>query len=315
MNLTDYDKRAQSQSNKVPAHLEHAIMAVRDTSPQFLESPEGEISFFRSVMRARPVGMHRHFHVLTIRNAIQKDTGHLVSIDDIWVKLRSCYDLDALENLVSILPHGKMIIQTLIPSKEIDGYDLPGSNKSTPPSIPSPSASENLSVHPFFRQEYTLPSDESFEALVSPRRIRATASPPSSPALSSPGRPGHRKTRRGRSKADMAGLVGGDSDSSALTQESGDEGEALNTRGSGMDGGTDSEEEEDDEPVGMYHPLLRSSNCCNLTVIQAHLSHFEKPSPSEMTQANSKRLQSHGRWLQRLHRLRFVVRRSERNEY
>ena len=239
MNLTDYDKRAQSQSNKVPAHLEHAIMAVRDTSPQFLESPEGEISFFRSVMRARPVGMHRHFHVLTIRNAIQKDTGHLVSIDDIWVKLRSCYDLDALENLVSILPHGKMIIQTLIPSKEIDGYDLPGSNKSTPPSIPSPSASENLSVHPFFRQEYTLPSDESFEALVSPRRIRATASPPSSPAPSSPGRPGHRKTRRGRSKADMAGLVGGDSDSSALTQESGDEG-APTPRGSMLtDGGTD----------------------------------------------------------------------------
>jgi hypothetical protein len=109
MNLTDYAKGqelAQSQSN----NLEHAIMAVRDTSPQFLESPEGEISFFRSVMRARPVGMHRHFHVLTIRNAIQKDTGHLVSIDDIWVKLRSCYDLDALENLVSILLHGKMII-------------------------------------------------------------------------------------------------------------------------------------------------------------------------------------------------------------
>jgi hypothetical protein len=65
-----------------------------------LETVEGEIAFFRSVMRARPVGIHRHFHVLAIRNAILKDTGQIVSTDDIWAKLRSCYDLDALEGLV-----------------------------------------------------------------------------------------------------------------------------------------------------------------------------------------------------------------------
>jgi MRG-binding protein len=67
----------------------------------FLSTVEGEISFFRSIMRARPVGIHRHFHVLAIRNAILKDTGQDVSIEDIWAKLQSCYELDALENLVS----------------------------------------------------------------------------------------------------------------------------------------------------------------------------------------------------------------------
>lgn len=65
-----------------------------------LESIDGEIAFFRSVMRARPVGIHRHFHILAIRNAILKDTGQVVSTDDIWTKLRTCYDLDALEGLV-----------------------------------------------------------------------------------------------------------------------------------------------------------------------------------------------------------------------
>lgn len=49
----------------------------------------------------------------------------------------------------------------------------------------------------------------------------------------------------------MAGLVGGDSDSSALTQESGDEGTAGTRRhGSvvtGTDGGTDYAEDEDIE--------------------------------------------------------------------
>jgi MRG-binding protein len=67
----------------------------------FTNTIEGEISFYRSVMRARPVGIHSHFHVLTIRNAILKDTGHTVTTDEIWEKLRSLYDLDALEGLVS----------------------------------------------------------------------------------------------------------------------------------------------------------------------------------------------------------------------
>ena len=71
-----------------------------DDSIPFLDTVEGEISFFRSLMRARPVGLHRHFHVLSMRNAIHGDTGQFVSIDDIWAKLRTCYNVDAIENLV-----------------------------------------------------------------------------------------------------------------------------------------------------------------------------------------------------------------------
>jgi len=59
-------------------------------------------------------------------------------------------------------------------------------------------------------------------------------------------------SKRGRSKLDMAGLVGGDSDSSALTQESGDEGVAP-TPATGTDGGTDYAEPED-EDAEMHEP-------------------------------------------------------------
>ncbi len=69
----------------------------------YLDTVEGEIAFFRSVMRARPVGIHRHFHVLAICNAIHRETGHWVPAEDIWSKLRSCYDLDVLENIVRSL--------------------------------------------------------------------------------------------------------------------------------------------------------------------------------------------------------------------
>ncbi|TFY73010.1 hypothetical protein EWM64_g11002, partial [Hericium alpestre] len=64
------------------------------STPHFLDTVEGEIAFFRSLMRARPVGLHRHFHVLSMRNAIHQDTGRHVSVDALWAKLRACYDLD-----------------------------------------------------------------------------------------------------------------------------------------------------------------------------------------------------------------------------
>lgn len=68
---------------------------------QFIDTVEGEIAFFRSMMRARPVGIHAQFHVLTIRNTILKDTGRTVATGEIWAKLRGMYDMDALEGLVS----------------------------------------------------------------------------------------------------------------------------------------------------------------------------------------------------------------------
>lgn len=76
------------------------MTASDESAESYIDSVEGEIAFFRSVMRARPVGIHRHFHALAIRNAIQRDTGRWVPMEDIWKKLRECYDLDVLESLV-----------------------------------------------------------------------------------------------------------------------------------------------------------------------------------------------------------------------
>jgi len=78
--------------------------------------------------------------------------------------------------------------------------------------------------------------------------MRATVSVASSPAPSPRQPSGKSKkaktTKRSKSKADMAGLVGGDSDSSALTQESGDEGSRSVV--TGTDAATDSEEDQPD---------------------------------------------------------------------
>ena len=68
-----------------------------------LDTVEGEISLFRSIMRTRPVGIHRHVHMLAIHSSIYRETGFKVPIEDIWAKLGKMYDLDALEHAVSFL--------------------------------------------------------------------------------------------------------------------------------------------------------------------------------------------------------------------
>ena len=72
-------------------------------SGDFLDSAEGEVSLFRSIMRTRPVGIHRHVHILAIHNSIYRDTGFKVPMQDIWAKLGRMYDLDVLEHGVSLL--------------------------------------------------------------------------------------------------------------------------------------------------------------------------------------------------------------------
>ena len=136
--------------------------------------------------------------------------------------------------------------------------------------IPSPSPTESLATHPFFRAEFQLPYDDEIEAILSERRMRSTASAPSTPAASSPPPPPAKRQKtskkRGKSQSKLAGLVGGDSDSSALTQESGDEALPETPKDSvitGTDAGTeygenDEEEMQDANPV----PTRKFIPCC-----------------------------------------------------
>ena len=81
-------------------------------SGDFLDTAEGEVSLFRSIMRTRPVGIHRHVHILAIHNSIYRDTGFKVPMQDIWAKLGKMYDLDVLEHGVSspVLPHSDLVV-------------------------------------------------------------------------------------------------------------------------------------------------------------------------------------------------------------
>ncbi|TFY70654.1 hypothetical protein EVG20_g2348 [Dentipellis fragilis] len=261
------DSTRAAERPRVQPPFNMAVDEGASASVHFLDTVEGEISFFRSLMRARPVGLHRHFHVLSMRNAIHQDTGQYVAIDDIWAKLRSCYDMDTLENLVRPLTRLFLLKAAKSMLQETEGYESPGSSSSTPHLVGSPAPSDNLAAHPFFRKEFSLPPDPAYETLLAARRLRGASEPPS-PSEPSPARPtkttSGRGRKRGRSNANLAGLVGGESDSSALTQESGDESVAPTPRESvvtGTDAGTDYADGDEEEAAAS--PGTWIYQCCS----------------------------------------------------
>ena len=146
------------------------------------------------------------------------------------------------------------------PSQDAEGFESPGSAHSTPSTIDSPSPSDNLSLHPFFRKEFVLPYDESLDTIISSRRVRDSSSSSSSSSPSPPPPRPPAKGRRGGGRRGRGGGGGGgggggtaarppshvtaESDSSALTMESGDESVTIapTPKGSvntGTDAGTD----------------------------------------------------------------------------
>lgn len=72
-----------------------------ETHTPFIETISGEIALFRAVTRARPIGLHRHFHMMSMLLHILRETGQMVDGAEVWQKLRGMYDLDTLNDLVS----------------------------------------------------------------------------------------------------------------------------------------------------------------------------------------------------------------------
>jgi len=157
-----------------------------------------------------------------------------------------------------------MLSHVVDPPQDAEGFESPGSAHSTPSAIDSPSPSDNLSLHPYFRKEFALPYDEALESIISSRRMRQSASstssspsPPPPPPPPTKGRRGARRGRGGGGAARPLSQLTAESDSSALTLESGDESVAPTPKGSantGSDGGTDYGEDEDVEVAASPAP-------------------------------------------------------------
>lgn len=84
-------------------HRRAAVGLAFCTMSSWLDSPEGEGAFFSAIAQFRPVGVHRHAHLLAVLVRLRAVAGTaLPELEQggtaaLWAKLRSYYDLGALE--------------------------------------------------------------------------------------------------------------------------------------------------------------------------------------------------------------------------
>jgi len=66
---------------------------------QYLSTVDGESAFYRALCeaQARPIGVHRHFRMLVVQRELYNLTEQTVSIDTLWNKFSTCYDIELLE--------------------------------------------------------------------------------------------------------------------------------------------------------------------------------------------------------------------------
>lgn len=71
---------------------------------QYLSTVDGESAFYRALCEAqvRPLGMHRHFRMLVVQRELYNLTKQSMSIDALWTKFSTCYDIELLEGNVAI---------------------------------------------------------------------------------------------------------------------------------------------------------------------------------------------------------------------
>ncbi|TPX65559.1 hypothetical protein SpCBS45565_g05069 [Spizellomyces sp. 'palustris'] len=60
-------------------------------------TPELEIVLFHALARFRPVGVHKHFRMLSVQRYFNKETGLDLTVNQLWAHLSNYYDLDALD--------------------------------------------------------------------------------------------------------------------------------------------------------------------------------------------------------------------------
>ncbi|KAJ3014284.1 hypothetical protein HKX48_005236 [Thoreauomyces humboldtii] len=65
--------------------------------PGFAWTPEIETHLFDAVIKFRPLGVHKHFRIVSVQRHLRSHTGNLVPVPELWAHLSHYYDLAALD--------------------------------------------------------------------------------------------------------------------------------------------------------------------------------------------------------------------------
>lgn len=92
--------------SKLPDNWHIASMATSYPQIAVLDTPEGETALLRAIINARPVGMAKHWAMVSILLYLEQILGEgRVTGEEVWNKLRTLYDLDLLDEDVGQSHH------------------------------------------------------------------------------------------------------------------------------------------------------------------------------------------------------------------
>lgn len=82
-----------------------------------LDTPEGELALLSSLIHCRPVGMHKHWSMMTILRSLESrlgtDRSMALRSEQVWAKLATIYDLKLLDEDVRASSSDVCISSTL----------------------------------------------------------------------------------------------------------------------------------------------------------------------------------------------------------
>lgn len=87
---------AFTEALPAPSDLESA-QKLPPAPADFFSTPQGELSFFRSIVYHRLVGPEKHFNVLGVVRDIETHSGKHVEVEEVWKKYGQVYNQEVLE--------------------------------------------------------------------------------------------------------------------------------------------------------------------------------------------------------------------------
>ncbi|KAI9089605.1 chromatin modification-related protein EAF7-domain-containing protein [Phlyctochytrium arcticum] len=156
--MTEIAKSSGQGDSKIsadppPEALEHVSDTEHSTDgPPLAWNAELEVVFFHALARFRPVGVHKHFRMLSAQRFFTRQTGLEISINQLWAHLANYYDLRALDAMAD---------------EADDDISL--------------EARKKRSAYPFkIMAEFNLPNDE-YESIITEHRKAVTPPPERGP--------------------------------------------------------------------------------------------------------------------------------------
>lgn len=94
--------------------------AVKQVEPDFIWDVKSELALFQFLLYHKPAGINKHFNVALTAEHLSEELGRPVPSAAIWQRLRSLYDLKAVDDIEEAIPFSLEIKDFTLPRQDFE---------------------------------------------------------------------------------------------------------------------------------------------------------------------------------------------------